>query len=348
MKKIPLLLLSFLVFACSTDSDEVSEEIENEEVSEEIENEEIENGAPSIVGQSFQVDEHSMPGTLIGNVEASDNDNDVLTYTIDSEENILINETTGALSIGEGLKLDFESTNSLGFTVSVFDGTAISDATITLNIADINEFDALNEDQKALLAHFKHLTLFQDPTSSTQNAIRKWNQQMRLYLVGNFSTTARNIVQEVIANYNMLTSTGSFSILLVENESESNVQLFLGTKEETAEVFPTMYQQIKNLNVAGYAISSFSGNDYRSAQIWVSSQNNALVTHELGHALGMGHSNLCNGANASAMCSTISPNNQLLPIEQNVISLFYNEAIPSGLNEQQIEDQVSNLILLQD
>lgn len=338
MKKIALPLFSFLVFACSTDSDDVSDAV----------NEEVANGAPSIVSQSFQIDEHSAAGTVIGNVQASDSEGDMLTYTIDASENILINETTGALSIGEGLQLDFEANNSLDFTVSVFDGTAISDADITLNIEDINEFDALNESQKEVVTHFKHLTLFQDPTSPTQTVMRKWDEPMKLFLVGNFPETTRTMVQEVIANYNMLTSSGTFNISLVSSESESNAQLFYGTKEETQNVFPDMYEQIKDLTLDGYAISSFVGNSYRSAEIWISSQTAALFTHELGHALGLGHSNLCSGENRSAMCSTISPSNTLLAIENDVISFFYNEDMPSGLNEQQIEDTLANLILLTD
>jgi hypothetical protein len=338
MKKIALPLLSFLVFACSTDSDVVSD----------MENEELVNGAPSIASQSFIVDEHSVAGTVIGNIQASDNEDDILTYTIDVSENILINENTGALSIGEGLKLDFESNNSLNFTVSVFDGAAISDADITLNIEDINEFDTLNEGQKEVVTHFKHLTLFQDPTSPTQTIMRKWDEPMKLYLVGDFPEVTRTMVEEVIANYNMLTASGSFNITLVDTESESTAQLFYGTKQETESVFPNMYEQIKDLTLDGYAISSFVGNSYRSAEIWISSQTAALFTHEMGHALGLGHSNLCDGESASAMCSTISPNNELLDIENKVISFFYNENMPTGLNEQEIEDNLSNLILLED
>ena len=171
---------------------------------------------------------------------------------------------------------------------------------------------------------------------------------MKLFLVGDFPETTRSMVQEVIATYNMLTASGSFNISLASTESESTAQLFFGTKQETESVFPNMYEQIKDLTLDGYAINSFTGDSYRSAQIWISSQTAALFTHELGHALGLGHSNLCDGNSPSAMCSTISPINELLAIEKNIIELFYNEDLPSGLNEQQIDESLSNLILLQD
>ncbi len=333
MKKITLALLAMLAVACSSDSSEM--------------NEDMENSAPSITSQQFQVAEHVPPGTVIGMIAASDSNGDELTYSITSNENVLINESNGELSIGEGLILDFETANSLNFTVSVFDGNTISDADITLNITDINEFDALNNVQKELVAHFKHLTLFQDPTSPTQTVMRKWSEPMKLYVIGNLPDGLQNSVEEVIANYNMLTASGSFTISLVDTESESTAQLFYGTKQETESVFPDMYDQIKDLTVSGYAIGSFEGNSYKSAKIWVSSQTAALFTHEMGHALGLGHSNLCDGDSPSVMCSSISSSNMLLDIENNVIKFFYHEDMPTGLNVSQIEQSLSNLILLE-
>ncbi|MFT6796677.1 MAG: hypothetical protein ACJART_001821 [Maribacter sp.] len=334
MKKLIFLFVITLIVSCSNDTDDIKDDNIN--------------SAPSITSQQFQIAEHAPTGTVIGTIQASDSNNDELSYTLESTQDILINETTGELSIGDGLKLDYETGTTLNFTVSVFDGATISDADISLTISNINEFDVLNESQKELVEHFKHLTLFQDPTSSTQDVMRKWDEPMKLYLVGNFPQATRTMVEEVIANYNMLTASGNFNISLVATESESSAQLFFGTKAETENVFPNMYEQIKDLTLDGYAISSFSGNSYRSAEIWISSQTGALFTHEMGHALGIGHSNLCAGGNPSAMCSTISPNNQLLGIEQNVISYFYNEDMPTGLNEQQIEHSLSNLILMEE
>lgn len=334
MKKIALPLLSFLAIACSSDSDEI--------------NDETVNNAPSIVSQQFQIAEHSSAGTVIGTITATDKEEDELTFSIASSEDISINENTGEIIIGEDLKLDFETVNNIEFTVSVFDGTTISDATIILNIEDINEFDVLSEAQKDIVAHFKHLTLFQDTTSPTQDIMRKWDEPMKLFLVGDFPEAARNMVQEVITDYNMLASSGDFNITFVTVESEANAQLFFGTKEETETVFPALYEQIKNLTVDGYATASFVGNFYKTAQIWISKETDALFRHELGHALGLGHSNLCGDDNPSAMCSTIKPQSQLLEIEQNVINYFYHEDMPSGLNLQQIEEQLSNLILLEE
>jgi hypothetical protein len=97
--------------------------------------------------------------------------------------------------------------------------------------------------------------------------MRKWDRPMKLYLVGDFPEATRTMVEEVIAKYNIITASGSFDISLIATESESTAQLFFSTKAETENIFPNMFEQIKELTLDGYAISSFVGNSYRSAEI---------------------------------------------------------------------------------
>ena len=337
MKKIALSFLALSVIACSTDSVEIIEEIANEETS---------NKAPNVGSQQFQIAEHSSSGTSIGTIIASDEDSNQLTYTIDSTADILINESTGELTLGENLKLDFETLESITFTVSVFDGTAITDADITLNIENINEFDTLTTAQKEVVSHFQHLALFEDATSPTQEIMRKWNEPMKLFLDGTISESFKNTIETVIAEFNALTTSGPFNISLVDTENESNTKLFFGAKEEIQSVFPEMYEIVENLSVDGYSRSSFLGDFYTNGQIWISNPIDVLFKHELGHSIGIGHSHLCDAPNPSVMCSSIALESELLAIEQEVIKYFYHTDMPSGLNSSEIEAVLSNLILL--
>ncbi|MDB4292356.1 DUF2927 domain-containing protein [Maribacter sp.] len=339
MKKIVLAFLSLLVLSCSTDADETLEEIINEANA---------NNAPAVVSQQFQIAEHSSSGTSIGIVAASDVENDALTYTIDAAVDILINETTGELTTGENLQLDFEAQEEIALTVSVFDGKAITDADITVTIVDINEFDALSQSQKEVVAHFKHLTLFQDTTSPTQEIMRKWDAPMKLFLDGTISQSFRTTVETVIAEYNALTATGSFNIALVDTEMESNAKLYFGAKEDIETIFPEMYAEIKDLSFDGYSRASFAGDFYRTGQIWVSSSIDVLFKHELGHAMGMGHSHLCDAPNPSVMCASIAQDSTFLEIEEEVIKFFYHAAMPSGISAEEIEATLANLLLLED
>ncbi|MFK7813080.1 MAG: DUF2927 domain-containing protein [Maribacter sp.] len=340
MKKLVLPFLSILVIACSTDADEIIDDIANENPI---------NKAPAVSSQQFQVAEHSPSNTSIGTVSATDAENDELTFTIDSEADIQINETTGELTIGENLKLDFEDQENISFTVSAFDGTSITDANITLNVEDIIEYDILNEEQLAAVNHFKHLALFQDATSPTQEIMRKWNEPMKLFLDGTISQQFQETVETVIEEFNVLTTlTGSFSISLVDTEAESNTKLFFGTKEEMKDVFPVMYEEAKELSVDGLSKASFEGNFYTGGKIWISNPIDVLFKHELGHALGMGHSHLCDAPDPSVMCANIAAESTFLAIEEEVIKFFYHENMPSGLNLEDIDFHLPNLILLEE
>lgn len=340
MKKIALYLLSLLAVACSTDAEETNiEDIANDEVS---------NKAPVISSQQFQIEEHTASGTSIGTISASDVENDQLTYTIDSTVDILIDENTGELTLGQNLKLDFETQENITFTVSVFDGKTITDADITLNIEDIVEYNALSEEQIAVVNHFKHLALFQDTTSPTQEIMRKWNEPMRLYLDGTISESFQTTVALVIAEFNALTTTGNFTISLVTTEEESNAKLFFGAKEEIETIFPEMWEDIKDLSVDGFSRASFEGDFYTTGQIWISNPVDVLFKHELGHSIGVGHSHLCDAPNPSVMCANIAQESDFLEIEENVIQFFYHEDMPSGINAEEIDSFLANLILLVD
>lgn len=335
MKKFFYLVSAILIASCSSDSDEIKIEIQQE----------AGNNQPAINDQAFQVNEHAEAGILIGTVSATDKDGDKLTFTIDNESGLEINEETGELSLGNNLTLDFESVESLVFTVSVFDGKSIIEKDFTLNISNVDEYDLLTENQKSTVDYFKYLALWQGPHNTAINQISKWAEPMKLYLDGTISIEFKTNVENVLEEINSLTADGSFTISLVETLGESNTHLFFGEASELETIWPDMYEIVNGQTYSGYASTNGTIVAIQSARIWISNSIEVLFKHELGHSIGLGHSDLCDTEN-SFMCSTIAEGHTILPMEQVILKYLYSDEMPGGLAEEDIEAILANLILL--
>jgi len=124
--KLTSLFFLLLIFSCSSDDDNAT----NQEL----------NNAPVIEAQAFTVAEDITDAITIGEVIASDLDNDTLTFSISTNDNDLFEiSNTGTLSLSNLQALDFETSQSHSITVQVTDGTVTSEAVITVNVTDIDE-----------------------------------------------------------------------------------------------------------------------------------------------------------------------------------------------------------------
>ena len=98
-----------------------------------------ENIPPQLENQSFDIDENSENGTVVGNIQASD-DGDALTFSIsagNTGEAFEINPGTGELTVKTASMLDYETTTSFTLTIAVSDGEFSTTAEITINLNDI-------------------------------------------------------------------------------------------------------------------------------------------------------------------------------------------------------------------
>lgn len=360
MRRIVLPILLLLAVACSSEIDEVTFEEVNEEVAV-VENsgetakeetsegfkEEPANKAPVFEEKSFSIDEHSAVGTSIGFLAATDANENPMTYTIESGVDIDIDKNTGELKVGPNLTLDFERTENIEFSISAYDGKITTEKTISLDIKNVDEMALLTEDQKELISYFQYLTLWKGPHVTEVDATRKWTTPMLLHLDGTITDEYRSTVESVISQYNSLFTESDFGIILTENADDANANLFFGAKEDVAEVWPDIYDLIKDGNYDGYAKTPSHNSLMTSTRIWISNPIEALLQHELGHALGFGHSNHCNGKK-SILCSSVSAESVMLPVEADVIHYQYHRDMPSGLSESEIEQVLANLILIEE
>ena len=99
-----------------------------------------ENTAPQVNNQVFTVSEVIVDTQIVGNITATDAENDTLTYSIVTNSNPLFEITeAGALSLAQGQRFNFDNATSHTITVGVSDGNASSEATVTINVTDIPE-----------------------------------------------------------------------------------------------------------------------------------------------------------------------------------------------------------------
>jgi surface protein len=97
------------------------------------------NEAPSIADQTFTLDENTTSG-FVGDVEAEDVDaNSSLNFSITNGVTAFDISGTGSIIVNDGSQLDFESAPTFTLTVNVTDGELSSEATITINLNDVNE-----------------------------------------------------------------------------------------------------------------------------------------------------------------------------------------------------------------
>lgn len=100
------------------------------------------NSNPSMSDQSFAIQENSSTGTVIGSIEASDPDDDVLSYSITSGNNDDYFEltTSGELSVNIASGLDFETAEVFTLIVKAEDGNGGSaTASVAINVTNVNE-----------------------------------------------------------------------------------------------------------------------------------------------------------------------------------------------------------------
>ena len=360
MKRIALAMLSLLAVACSKDIDEVYLEPTGKEPVAETPKDDPEdntehtgkenpeasttNTVPVFEQKTYTVEEHTAAGSKIGAVLAMDADLDQITYALVSDIDLVIDENTGEITLGPQLILDFETNPTLSFTVAAFDGKAIVEMSFDIDISNIDEVSILTQEEESLIEHFQYLTLWQGPHVSEVETNRRWNNAMLLYLDGTISNEFEATVAKVLADYNALFEDSDFSISLTEDAEAANGHLFFGTQAEVEDFWPDMYDLIQNGNYDGYAMTPSQNNVLVSTRIWISNPIESLVKHEIGHALGLGHSNRCEDEK-SIMCSQISADSNFTTAEEDVFRLLYSSNFTAGLSATEIEALLADMLV---
>lgn len=98
------------------------------------------NLAPDISDQSFTIAENISVGSLIGKIEASDADDDSLTFSIvsgNSDETFQLDAKSGELTLEK--PLDYQTASIYELSIEVSDGQSVNSAVITMTITEVSE-----------------------------------------------------------------------------------------------------------------------------------------------------------------------------------------------------------------
>jgi hypothetical protein len=102
------------------------------------------NQLPEADDQSFEVFENAMAGTIVGILEATDPDDEALSYTLEGTDSEPFELADDTLKVKSGAVLDYETQQQYEFLAVVSDGVSNIEFTVTVNLKDKEETTALN------------------------------------------------------------------------------------------------------------------------------------------------------------------------------------------------------------
>lgn len=203
-----ILGLHLLLFSCGNEEDAILQT----------------NTSPVIMNQQFDVLEDIGQSTIIGRVNASDADGDILSFKLESDIDLIIEPSKGVVKTTVNSILDYETNTTIRFNVSVMDDNgAMSIATITINVLDVYE-GPLNSLQKSFLDEYIHVSY---NLAVGRSLSEKWEGEIRIFLDGNITSNYQQMVTASLEEFNSYFTDGT-TVKLVNTLETSNVHLIMG------------------------------------------------------------------------------------------------------------------------
>jgi len=331
LQKVYILGLILLTISCNTDESSDSNS----------------NSIPAFYNQEFTVSEDLGGRQTIGILEATDADNDTLTFRLMSDIDLLIDQSTGEIKTTRNSILDYETETTLNFNVSVKDNNGgQKTATITINVLDVDDGPLTNL-QKSFVNEYMFLTYWWSPDAKggISHSI-KWQNEVKLFMEGEISTDYEQRIQSYLEELNALMTDGT-TLTLVSSLEESNIHLISGPPSSIQHIWPGIYNLIKDGTFTGWGFYDLNTENYISeGLIWVSNSNSSLFIHELGHVLGFGHQSiqLCGDGEISFMCSQAAAS-EFNTFDAEIIKALYNSGTSVGLTTTEMRLLIEEYVI---
>ncbi|SHJ79148.1 Cadherin domain-containing protein [Rubritalea squalenifaciens DSM 18772] len=290
----------------------------------------VSNLAPVVNDQTFSVAENAVAGISAGTVAASDPDaGDALSYAITAGNaggEFAINGSTGEITTTT--VLDYETTNSYGFTVTVTDAGGLTDtALITVDVTNVNEAPTAVEASGSVAENSAVGTTVATVTSTDPDAgdsvtyvITAGNTGSAFTIDGNTGAVSTNAVlnYEVASNYQLavtatdaggLSDTVSVSVSVIDVNEAPTAANGSGSIAEDATVGSTVTTVSASDSDAGDTLSySITGGNTGGAFLVNSSTGVITTAASLDHESNSSYTLTVSVTDAGGLSDTAAVN----------------------------------------
>lgn len=167
---------------------------------------------------SMSIDENSANGTMVGTVSATYTGDGTLSYSITNGNTsgaFALNAGTGVLTVADESQLDFETTTSYALSLRVTDGALTDDATLIVNINDVDEIVTGLEDAVVL-----GLEAYPNPVTTKLNLVISNTDRIEVHSVVDTQGKVQNIpiaAEENLMVFDFSKVSDGIYIILLEN-----------------------------------------------------------------------------------------------------------------------------------
>lgn len=204
----------------------------------------------------------------------------------------------------------------------------------------------LSEHDRNVISYFKEIALGFEFGNASE-VTRKWNKNMKVYVGGQPTQEMLTELERVKNEINGLATDG-FMIEVVQDSSQSNFYIFLGTGQQYAAIYPSAAGHISS-NWGLFSIFYTQANHLVRGHMYVDivranpTEQKHLLREELTQALGLAKDSPRYPDSIFQMRWTTTTS--FAPIDKDLIRLLYHPSMQVGLAEQEVENVLTNILL---
>ena len=207
------------------------------------------------------------------------------------------------------------------------------------------ELESIDYDTADIIAYFKDIALgfeFGNASSIT----RKWNSEMRIFIGGEPNAELIEELESINTEINELVTDG-FRVSVVNDSLQSNYYIFFGSGDDYTEIYPGLSNFVQT-NLGLFSVSWNGQNQLTSGHMYVdivranSTAQKHLLREELTQSLGLAKDSPL--YSESIFQSSWTTTTEYALIDRDLIRLLYHPEMSAGLDENQVDEVLRNIL----